>query len=223
MEKLNTLVLFALVILGMLGLLIDMEQYWASFYPMYKLAIELYLFVFSAFLVLKRVFFYRLKDNVEVVRLKNRSEKQNLLLTQGLVLTLLYLTYLWNFGNLLSSHAVMIALLLLYYTGQVLNNSNPSIYVDANAFSFDDYFVENWPWREMEKIVVEDQKVTLEGASKNFELDFEAIDGMDYIRLSQEVEASVLDGALIEDDSSKTLLDVIQSHAKDYNVSLHKQ
>ncbi len=220
MERGNTAILWSLVLLGIMGILIDVEADFPSFYQMYKTAIEVYLFVFSAFLVVKRVFFYRLKENVEVVRLKSRSAKQNPLLWQGAIIALLYVAYLWHHDSLFGPNAVMIALLLLYYMGQVLTNGNPSIYVDAHAFSFDDYFVENWPWRDLKKITVEEEKLTLENASKKFELDFDAIDGMDYVRLSQEVDASILDGAFVEDDSSKLLLDVIESHARNYNVSL---
>ncbi len=220
MEKANTVLLVVLIALGLAGMAIDMEAFIPSFNLSYKTAIELYLFVFSAFLVLKRVFFYRLKENVEVVRLKQRSEKQNLLLWYGVILALFYLTYLWRNDNLLSANVVMISLLLLYYSGQILTNSNPSIYVDANAFSFDDYFVENWPWQQLRQIVVGKEKLTIEGPSKNFELDFEAIDGMDYLKLSQEVEASVLDGDLIDDNTSKVLVEVIEAHARNYNVRL---
>ncbi|MEL6635128.1 MAG: hypothetical protein AAFW73_16220 [Bacteroidota bacterium] len=220
MEKANTVLLVMLIGLGLAGMALDMEAFLPSFYLSYKTAIELYLFVFSAFLVLKRVFFYRLRDQVEVVRLKQRSEKQNLLLWYGAILTLFYLTYLWRNDNLYSANMVMISLLLLYYSGQILSNSNPSIYVDARAFSFDDYFVQNWPWQQLRQIVVDQKKLKIEGQHKDFELDFDAIDGMDYVKLSREVEASVLDGDLIDDNSSKMLLEVIEAHARNYNVRL---
>ena len=220
MEKANTAIVVLLVLLGLAGMLMDLTGLFPAFYLWYKTAIELYLFGFSAFLVLKRVFFYRLKGNVEVIQLKERSERQNILLGQGGLLVLLYVLYLWFYQDLLSFNSVMIGLLLLYYAGQVLVNSNPSIYVDANAFSFDDYFVDRWKWKSLKKIVVEDQKLFLQGQHKNFELDFELIDGMDYVRLSQEVEASVLDGAFAEEDSSRLLLNVVESYARHYGVSL---
>jgi len=183
--------------------------------------IELYLFIFSAFLVLKRIFFYQLKGNTEIVQLKEKSRQYNRLVIQGVILVLFYVVYLRTYNtDWLRFDLVMIGVLLLYYIGQVLLNSNPSIYVDENAFSYDDYFVQRWKWSEMKNISLQDEKLTLKGKEGDFEMNLEVIDEMDYYRLSKEVDASILDGSFAEENSSRLLMDLIKSYATRNGVAL---
>ncbi len=221
MEKINTAIVIFLILIGLSGAWIAPGTGFSSFYSTYKTMIELYLFIFSAYLVLKRIFFYRLKGNTEIVRLKEKSSRHNKLVVQGIVLVLFYVVYLRTHNtDWLRFDLVMIGVLLLYYIGQVLLNSNPSIYVDANAFSYDDYFIQQWKWSEMKNISLEDEKITVKGKESDFEMDLEVIDEMDYNRLSKEVDASILDGSFAEENSSTLLVDLIKSYATRNGVAL---
>lgn len=219
MEKLNTLIVFLLTLVGLLGILVDLPSTFPGFYSQYSTAIELYLFIFSAFLVLKRIFFYRIRANVEIVPINRKSNHYSTLLIQGVVLTVLYAVYLFIYGRWVGFDTVMIGVLLLYYVGQLLMNSNPSVYVDDQALAFDDFFIEQWKWEEIQNISFEDEKLKVKGKENDFELDFESIDQMDNNKLSWEVDASVLDGTFIEEDSSKHLIDTIKSYANQYGVN----
>ncbi len=221
MEKINTAIVIFLILIGLSGAWIAPGTGFSSFYSTYKTMIELYLFIFSAYLVLKRIFFYRLKGNTEIVRLKEKSSRYNKLVIQGIILVLFYVVYLRTHNtDWLRFDLVMIGVLLLYYIGQVLLNSNPSIYVDAIAFSYDDYFVQQWKWNEMKNISLEDEKITVKGKESDFEMDLEVIDEMDYHRLSKEVDASILDGSFAEENSSTLLVDLIKSYATRNGVAL---
>ena len=220
MEKINTAIVVVLVFLGLVGMVMDLSPYISSFYDAYQIAIELYLFIFCAFLVLKRLLFYRVQGNGEVVQLKERSHRYNTLILQGIVLVLFHGLYLKIYSDWLTFDSVMIGVLLLYYIGQVLANSNPSIYVDARAFAFDDYFVEEWKWNDMEQISVEKEKLTVQGKEKNFELALDAIDEMDAQSLSREVDASILDGSFATENASTTLISAVKSYATFYGISL---
>jgi len=134
MEKINTAIVIFLILIGLLGAWLVPNSDFSSFYSVYKTMIELYLFIFSAFLVLKRIFFYRLKGNTEIVQLREKSRRYNTLVGQGIILVLFYVVYLRTFSvDWLRFDLVMIGVLLLYYIGQVLLNSNPSIYVDEEV------------------------------------------------------------------------------------------
>jgi len=72
----------------------------------------------------------------------------------------------------------------------------------------------------MENISLQDEKLTLKGRERDFEMDLEAIDKMDYHRLSKEVDASILDGSFAEENSSRLLMDLIKSYATRNGVAL---
>jgi hypothetical protein len=184
------------------------------FFNFYKTAIELYLFGFTSFMILKRVFFYRIKGNIDVIRLIKKSAFQNQLLWQGIVLTLIYLVYNQvYFGTLEHPNTIMIGILILYYLIQIILNNNPSIYIDEQSFSYDDYFVDRWKWRNIKHIDLAQDKMLLKSSYRDFELDFDEVDQIDYVKLNAEVEQSILDGAFSTDNHSKTLVDIVQSYA----------
>ncbi len=221
MPKFSTIIVWAILIPGVAGLLVGDYYTNKTFFTAYKTIIELYIFGFTSFIVLKRVFFYRLKGNVDVIRLVKKSNFQISLIWQGLILTLIYLVYnLLYFGNLLHFNTIMIAILLLYYVVQLVLNSSPSIYIDENNFSYDDYFVEQWSWKKIDRIEVENQTLRLINSQKDFELDFDLVDEIDYIKLNEEVEHNILDGDFASEEASKSLIEIVQTYANLYNVRL---
>jgi len=221
MPKFSTILVWAILIPGVAGLLLGEFYTNKTFFTTYKTIIELYIFGFTSFIVLKRVFFYKLKGNVDVIRLVKKSNFQIMLIWQGVILTLIYLVYnLLYFGNLLHFNTIMIAILLLYYIVQLVLNSSPSIYIDENNFSYDDYFVEQWPWQKIERIELENQTLRLVNNQKDFELDFDLVDEIDYIKLNEEVEHNILDGDFASEETSKSLIEIVQTYANLYNVRL---
>jgi len=209
------LIIVAGIILSFFGNMA--QQKW--FFNFYKTIIELYLFSFTSFMILKRVFFYRIKGNIDVIRLVKKSEYQGRLFWQGIVLALIYLAYnRYYLGTFEHSNSIMIFILLLYYLVQILINSNPSIYIDEHSFSYDDYFVERWKWQKIERIDLDDDKMKLIGIDKDFELNFKLIDEIDYIKLNDEIEQSVLDGEFTSEKSSKILVKIVQNYANKYGV-----
>ncbi len=193
------------------------HQKW--FFNFYKSIIELYLFGFTSFMILKRVFFYRIKGNIDVIRLVKKSDYQSRLFWQGTVLALIYLSYnRYYFGTLEHPNSIIIFILLLYYLVQILINSNPSIYIDEQSFSYDDYFVDRWKWQKIQRIDMNDDKMRLVGNDRDFELNFQMVDEIDYVKLNDEVEQSVLDGEFTSEKSSKTLVEIVQNYANRYGV-----
>jgi len=207
--------------LGILMLLNDTLRTSYNFSYYYMAALKVYLFSMCAYLVLKRVIFYRLKGNINIVSLIKKSEYQNNLLAQGLVLALLGVAYVQAYGNLKSFDTIIFALLGVYYWVQVLINSNPTIYLDDNSFSYDDYFIDKWDWSQLQRIDLQEEKLTLVSNEKDFELDFELIDELDYHKLTAEVEHDVLDGEFGRDKSSKSLVEIIENYAKNYGVQMN--
>jgi hypothetical protein len=134
------------------------------------------------------------------------------------VLGLLGLGYVQAYGSLKSVDTIIIALLGLYYWAQVVLNSNPTIYLDDHSFSYDDYFIDKWEWASLYRIDLENEKLRLVGGTKDFELDFDLVDEVDYRKLTEEVERDVLDGEFGKDKSSKSLVEIIESYAKIFNV-----
>ena len=184
----------------------------------YITSLKVYLFGIGAYLVLKRVIFYRLKGNINIVSLGKKSDYQNNLLMQGGVLALLGLAFVQAYGTLKSMDSVVITLLGLYYWAQIVLNSNPTIYLDDDSFSYDDYFIDQWNWADLSRIDLKNEKLKLIGLKKDFELDFDLVDEVDYHKLTQEMERDVLDGEFGKDKSSKSLVEIIESYAKNFNV-----
>ena len=124
-------------------------------------------------------------------------------------------------GGLQHFDTIVIALLGLYYFGQVLLNSNPTIYLDDNSFSYDDYFIDKWNWADLKRIDFEDEKIRLVDNVKDFELDFELVDEVDYRKLTAEVERDVLDGEFGKDKTSKSLVEIIENYATSFDVKMN--
>ncbi len=219
MFKRISFVVWLIIVLGiMISFAGDVaHQRW--FFNFYKTIIELYLFGFTSFMILKRVFFYRIKGNIDVIRLVKKSDYQSRLFWQGTVLALIYLAYnRYYFGTLEHPNSIIIFILLLYYLVQILINSNPSIYIDEQSFSYDDYFVDRWKWRKIQRIDLNENKMRLVGNDKDFELNFQMVDEIDYIKLNDEVEQSILDGEFTSVKSSKMLIEIVQNYANRYGV-----
>ncbi len=223
MKRIN-IIFWILSGVGILGLLLSGSRIAADseFVRLYTTVLQLYLLGFTAFLVLKRVFFYRLKGNINIVRMVQTSPWQQGLLLQGLILVLLFLTYLYRFGSLLSFDTVMIGILLFYYGTQVLEHGRPSVYIDDRSFSYDDYLVEEWPWRKIESINLDDEQLRLLAPDGNFELDFASIDEVDIVRLNDELARGVLDGEFASHRTSKSLKDIILNYAQANDIHIRK-
>lgn len=221
MSRAVNILVWSILILGILGLLFSNIPTNKTFFMAYKAIVELYIFGFTSFLILKRVFFYKIKGNVDVVRLVKKSNFQISLLAQGIVLTLMYLFYnQYFYGNLMHFNTVMISILVVYYIVQLVLNNNPSIYIDEETFSYDDYFVERWHWRSIKRIEVENQMMRLVTDDKDFELNFDLVDEIDYIKLNDEVAHNVLDGDFGSEESSKSLIEIVKTYANLYDVRL---
>jgi hypothetical protein len=203
---------------GIFMLLSDSLRTNIAFADYYIISLKIYLFAIGAYLVLKRVLFYRLKGNINIVSLGKKSAYQNNLLIQGCVIALLGLGFVQAYGSLRSVDTLVITLLGLYYWAQIVLNSNPTIYLDDDSFSYDDYFIDKWNWADLSRIDLGNEKLRLIGSKKDFELDFDLVDELDYRKLTREVEYDVLDGEFGKDKSSKSLVEIIESYAKNYNV-----
>ena len=134
---------------------------------------------------------------------------------------MLGVAYVQAYGNLQSFDTIIFALLGVYYWVQVLINSNPTIYLDDNSFSYDDYFIDKWDWSKLQRIDLQEEKLTLVSDEKDFELDFELVDELDYRKLTAEVEHDVLDGEFGRDKTSKSLIEIIENYAKNYGVQMN--
>ncbi|MFK7808499.1 MAG: hypothetical protein AB8F74_11910 [Saprospiraceae bacterium] len=207
-----------LLLLGVLGLLMPAVFGGDDFVKLYKVIVQLYLFGFTAFQVLKRVFFYKVKGDINIIRLVKTSEAQQRLLIQGVAITGLFIAYMYSFENLMHFDTIMIGILLVYYTAQVFEHGRPSIYIDDHSISYDDYVVSQWPWEHLEKIELEEEQLRIVGVDSAFELDFESIDDIDFVRLDDELQRSVLDGEFTSSLSSKDLVGIIKGHAEEHNV-----
>ncbi len=220
-QKFSVFFWIFLLIGGMGIFLPDLAGDW-TFARFFITVAQLYLFGFSAFLVLKQVFFYRIKGNVNVIRLVKKSDHQNTFMMQGVIIALLALVYVYQTETLVSSGAIMVGVLLFYYLMQVILSGNPAIYLDEASFSYDDYFVQVWPWRYISKIDVDGGELRISGANKDFELDFDLIDDFDFVRLNDEVERNVLDGHFSSEKSSKQLLEVLEDYAHKFKIQFVK-
>jgi len=189
-----------------------------TFYNYFLVALKIYLFIISAYLVLKRVIFYRLKGEINIISLIKKSDYQLNLIAQGGVLILLGLAFVQSYGNLKSVDSIVIILLGVFYYFQIRLNSNPTIYLDDNSFSYDDYFIDKWQWKDLARIDFGEEKLKLITPRKNFELDFNLVDEIDYQRITSEVDHNILDGEFGRDKTSKSLIEIIESYAAHNDV-----
>ncbi len=220
MQRLFNLIVWSVAIGGIVLLVWDKPREYYNGYISYKTILELTLFGISAFLTFKRVFFYRIKGNLEVIRLIRNSEHQSLYTASGIALSVIYLIVLNSYGTLRSFDTILIAILFLFYLSQLWQYANPSIYIDNYAFSYDDFFVKQWPWKSMTHISLADGILTIASEQGDFELDLSIIDDIDYVKLSDEVEQNILDGSLTSKSPSELLKNIIEEYAQKYELQL---
>ena len=211
--QLINITFWILLIAGALGLFLPNVFGGAAFVNSYSILLQAYLFGFTAFQVMKRVFFYRIKGDINIVKLVKDSDWQQRLLLQGVVLALLFLAYVHSYGKIMSFDTIMIGILLFYYCTQVLEHGRPSLYLDDHSFSYDDYVVKQWPWSDLSQIDLKEEQLTLIGANSDFQLNYESIDDIDFVRLSDELERSILDGEFASNRTSNSLKDIILNYA----------
>ena len=65
---------------------------------------------------------------------------------------------------------------------------------------------------------MDDDKMRLVSNEKDFELNFQLVDEIDYVKLNDEVDQSILDGEFTSAESSKTLIEIVQGYANRYGV-----
>ncbi len=222
MYRLFNFTVWILLIVGAAALLMDNTGEQKAIFSTYMTILELYLLSVSAFFVLKKVAIYKIKEDVDTIRLIKKSEFQSSLIWHGIILGLLGLVYVIRYSSLMSFNTIVLSLLFLYYITQVILNGQPSIYISEKTFSYDDYFIEEWAWQVIERVELTYTKMRLISQEKDFELEYDLIDEVDYGHLSEEVEMAVLDGEFSRGKSSKDLVDIIQTYANVYGVQLVK-
>ncbi|MEM9917096.1 MAG: hypothetical protein AAF990_03330 [Bacteroidota bacterium] len=221
MIKMFNAIVWGLLIVGVLGIIFNQVTQKSVLLQGYVLLVEVYLLVVSAFFVLKRIAFYRLNGHVDTIRLIKKSENQVSLLGHGILLGLILLVVnRYQDTNLLSFNTLMIGLVITYYMTQVLLNGNPSIYINERSFTYDDYFIDAWDWTNIKRIEMNKDKLRLISNEKDFELDFNLIDEIDYHHVREEVERSILDGEFTKERSSKDLASIISRHANRNGLQL---
>ena len=211
-------VLFAI---GAIALFIPGLASQPYFFDGYTTLLKLYLLGMSAFFLLKHAFF-KLDDQVDTIRLSQRSELQSNFIGHGIMLVAIYVLFVSLHGSLKSFNIILIALVSIYYIAQVVLNSQPSIHISEKAFAYDDYFVARWDWKNINRIQLNDKRMRLIGANRDFELDFSLIDEIDVEDMSNEIASSVLDGQLSRAKSSKDLIRLMQNYAQLHNIQLEE-
>lgn len=215
-------IVIVLLLIGLSGLLVEPLGKNDYFFSAYIKSIECFLFGMTSFWVLKRVIFYRLRQGTEVIRLVKTSPYQLNFILFGVLLSLMYLAYLLYFDTWMGFNVIMISILLLYYLVQVYINAHPSIYINEEAFIYDDYFMKRWNWTNIRKIISDERRLEIIGKEEDFILDLNLVDEVDYVKLTNEVEYNVLDGAFSSEGSSKLLLDIVQNYADFYNLTIDR-
>ena len=194
-----------------------------TYLSVYLTCLKLYLLGISAFLVFKRVAYYRLRGKVDTIRLSTASPHRMNFLWQGILLAVIYLAIVALYGELKSFSTVLILIVLFYYVSQVIQNGTPSIYINEKGLTYDDYFVNVWNWQQLQRIELSGAKLRLVNPVKDFELDFSTIDEVNFKDLSDEVESAVLDGEFAKSTTSQNLVEIVSNYANVYGLQLVNQ
>ncbi len=189
----------------------------------YLTCLQFYLVGISAFLVLKRVAFYRLGGKVDTIRLTAASSHRMSFIWQGILLSIVCLGIVYFYGELRSFSTLLILLVLFYYLSQVIQNGTPSIYINEKGLTFDDYFIDKWDWRKLQRIELSGGKLRLINREKDFELDFDMIDESDTRHITAELDSAVLDGELARANTSQALVEIVSHYAKKHQLQLVRQ
>lgn len=211
------------IAIGVFGLVLDPQGSNLFFSRLYSAFLKLYLLGISAFLVFKLLHTYRIKQNAQLIRLRRKSEHQNILIWQGIVLFLIFLVYQRFYHTILSGDTVLLFLLLFYYFVQIYLHSSPTFYIDEQDIHYDDYFLARIPWKEIEDLSIQDGQLRIRSARKEMVLDLNNIDQSDQEKIKIEIDFSVLDGAIASDRSSRSILEVLREFAKINGMEIRGQ
>lgn len=221
--KVFKLVAWLFLIVGISAASFESLMQYPSFTQVYPAILQLFLLGMSAFFVFKRVAFYRMHGKVDTIKLSKKSDYQLNLVLYGILLTICCLIVVKYAGQLKSFHTITIGTIFLYYLSQIYINSQPAIYISDDGVAYDDYFVNDFSWKKLERIELEDEKIRLITPEKDFELDFDVVDQIDYRNLKAEIEMNILDGSFTKGNSSTDLIDIIRGHANRHKLQLIKR
>jgi hypothetical protein len=211
------------IAIGVFGLVLDPSASNRFFFQAYTAFLKLYLLGFSAFLVFKQLQLYQIRKDSQLIRLSHRSDHQNVLMWQGLVLFLLFMVYQRVYHLVLSGDTVLLCLLLFYYLAQVHLHSTPTFYIGKERIYYDDYFLSSIQWADIEQLMIRDGELLIQANNREMILDLASIDQFDQDKISTEIDFSVLDGAIASERSSRSIVDVLQEFAQAHGLEIRTQ
>lgn len=186
----------------------------------YLILIQLYLLGVSAFFVFKYLRVSNVGNSRESIKLLKKSDYEAGLVAHGLILGLISIVLIQLNGKLQSFNTIVLILALFYYLVQVVLNARPMLHIGNRSIGYDDYFIEEWEWENLEGIEYNQAGLKIFNETKTFDLDFELINEIDDEHLSEELDRNVLDGEFTKINSSDDLIKKLTSYARSYNLNI---
>lgn len=212
------ILVWAIVVLTLFLVTADTEAELESIYLFLKVVIEFFLLIMGGFQILKTTPTTP-NDSVQVIRFRQKSKRFNQLIWFGVVLTLSDFVLIDHYAFLLSTDTILVAILFVYYAGQLLFQNRPSLYFSSDGLTFDDFFPKNWIWDQINLISIDGQNLLINDG-KEYIISLEGIDEDDPELTKVELDAQILDGSSYFEDDPSNLKKMLEDSSAKYGFRL---
>jgi len=220
--KITQLAVWVLVGLS-LGLVSIDEQLKMEFaYLLLKSVIEFFLLSLGAFQILKSTQI-RSNEFEHIITFRKLSSRFYQLIWMGIVLTLADFVLINHYAQILSSDTILVAILFLYYFGQILFHNKPRVLMGTKELVYDDYFPKEWSWQAIQHMEVDDEKMIITDQNEDFPISLQGADEVDPLQTGVELDAQVLDGTIHFIDDASNFRELLKESSEKHGFPLNQE
>ncbi len=214
----NRFVIWPLVISTIVLILVDNTSDFSDLFIILKSILELYLFVWCAYLIVTA--FGQSEDSRKVIKIRKKSEHFNGLALQGIVIALAQLALVNHYDDIYSFNTVLIAVLFLYFLSQINENSYPKVMLSNTHIGVSDFQMIKIPWNEIQTVRLEPKKLTIQTADITRSVSLTGLEEFSDDDVERELAAEILDGSVASEGTSHTLSQLLTIYAakKDFDL-----
>ncbi len=214
----NRFLVWPLVIGTFVLILFDATSDFSRTFIVLKSILELYLFVWCAYLITTA--FGQSQESKKVIKIRKKSKYFNSLALQGIAIVLAQLALVYHYDDIYSFNTVMIAVLFLYFLSQITENSYPKVMLSNTHIGVSDFQMTKIPWNEIQIVRLEPLKLTIQTSSLSKSVSLTGLEEFSNDDVEKELAAEILDGSVASEGTSHTLSQLLKIYAdkKDFDL-----
>ncbi len=132
-------------------------------------------------LLFKKYIYFHYFEEVRVVHLNIKSDYIDDLLFKVIAICLVGLLNIYLFNDVFyHRHTIQLIICTTLASLAILLNARPALLLNPSGFYFDDYYPDEWKWKDIQQIHFGEDHIYLKGRFQDFELPLSYLDTEDF-------------------------------------------